>query len=84
MRTINGNLSKMDDNLFPREEKTIPSGGSETMNQVVQALTSTINSLTAQLSDKDKIIMKQMDHIASLDERISQLEKLMYQNNLNA
>lgn len=84
MRTINDNISKMDDNLFPQEEKTIPSGGSEIMNQVVQALTSTINSLTAQLSDKDKIIMKQMDHIASLDERIRQLEKLMYQNNLNA
>lgn len=84
MRTINDIISKKDDNLFPQEEKTIPSGGSEIMNQVVQALTSTINSLTAQLSDKDKIIMKQMDHIASLDERIRQLEKLMYQNNLNA
>lgn len=82
LRTFVDAFDKKEDNLFPREEKTIPSGGNEIMNNTVQILSSVIDKLSSQLSDKDKVIIRQMDEIASRDERIRELEKLIHQNNI--
>lgn len=53
----------------------------EAITQTIQMLSSAINSLTAQLSDKDRIIIQKLEEIASKDERIRQLEKMLNEQN---
>lgn len=53
----------------------------EAITQTIQMLSSAISSLTAQLSDKDRIIIQKLEEIASKDERIRQLEKMLNEQN---
>lgn len=53
----------------------------EAITQSIQMLSSAISSLTAQLSDKDRIIIQKLEEIASKDERIRQLEKMLNEQN---